>query len=76
MQTVSAILPYIQIALAVLLVTGILLQSRGAAMGSAFGGGDGSIYGERRGSEKTLFTATSVVAILFVAAALIQLALA
>ena len=76
MQTLVAVLPYIQIGLSVLLVAGILLQRRGAAMGSAFGGGDGTMYSERRGSEKTLFTATLVVAILFVALSLIQFLLA
>jgi len=55
----------IQIILAALLITAILLQSKGSGLGAAFGGG-GSIYRtKKRGSEKFLFVATLVLAVLF-----------
>ncbi len=75
MKTIQAILPYIQIVLAVILVTAILLQKTGAQIGGAFGGSDNfsSAYHTRRGFERTLFIITLVVAILFAVCALINL---
>ncbi len=68
-------LPYIQIVLAVILVTAILLQRTGSQIGGAFGGGDNfsSAYHTRRGFERTLFIVTIVVAILFAVTALVSL---
>jgi preprotein translocase subunit SecG len=67
MELVTAALPYIEIALAILLVAGILLQQRGATLGGAFGGDNfSSTFNKRRGAEKFLFQATIVIAILFV----------
>lgn len=67
METLSAGLPYIQIALSLLLIIGIVLQNRGASLGGAFGGDNfASTFYKRRGAEKFLFNATIVVAILFV----------
>ena len=62
-------MPYIQIVLSILLVLGILLQQSEAALGGAFGGGDSfsSSYHTKRGAEKTIFIATIVIAIIFVA---------
>lgn len=69
METISAVLPYIQITLSLLLIVGIVLQNRGASLGGAFGGDNfASTFYKRRGAEKFLFNATIVVAILFVAA--------
>jgi preprotein translocase subunit SecG len=75
MKTIQAILPYIQIILAVILVAAILLQRTGAQIGGAFGGSDNfsSAYHTRRGFERTLFILTLVIAILFVVASLISL---
>ena len=63
---ILAILPYIQIALSVLLVAAILLQQTESSLGGAFGGGDtmGGTYHTRRGAEKFLFHSTIVLAIL------------
>ncbi len=67
METLSAGLPYIQIALSLLLIAGIVLQNRGASLGGAFGGDNfASTFYKRRGAEKFLFNATIVIAILFV----------
>ncbi|MCE9643750.1 preprotein translocase subunit SecG [Candidatus Parcubacteria bacterium] len=73
MQVVSTVLPYVQIALAVLLASFILLQQRGAGLGGALGGGDGFGYNTRRGAEKILFNASIVTAVFFVASTLIAL---
>lgn len=75
MKTIQAFLPYIQIVLAVILVTAILLQRTGAQIGGAFGGSDNfsSAYHTRRGFERTLFIVTIVIAILFAITALISL---
>lgn len=67
METLSAGLPYIQIALSLLLIAGIVLQNRGASLGGAFGGDNfASTFYKRRGAEKFLFNATIGIAILFV----------
>lgn len=54
-----------QIILSVLLIVTILLQSRGAGLGSAWGG-EGQLYGTRRGVEKMLFRLTVLISILFI----------
>jgi len=72
METLTAALPYVQIVLSLLLILGIVLQNRGASLGGAFGADNfASTYYKRRGAEKFLFNATIVVAILFVAAAVV-----
>jgi protein translocase SecG subunit len=70
----AQILPYIQVALSILLIVGVLLQRSEAGLGSAFGG-DGMSGGRysRRGFEKLLFNSTIVVSILFVLAAFASL---
>lgn len=73
MDSLLSILPYIQIVLAVILIGAILMQQRGAGLGGAFGGGEGTVHYERRGFEKTLFKGTILVAILFVAASALPL---
>ena len=58
-----------QIAVSVLLIAAILLQSRGTGLGTTFGG-EGNIYRTKRGLEKTLFRSTIVFAVLFFAISL------
>ena len=71
METLKAILPYIEITLSLLLIIGIVLQQRGAGLGGAFGGDNfASTFYKRRGAEKFLFNATIVIAVLFVASAI------
>jgi preprotein translocase subunit SecG len=67
MALLSSALPVIQVVLALLLIGGILLQQRGAGLGSAFGGDISETYYTRRGAEKLIFQGTIIVAILFVA---------
>ena len=67
MQFIASILPYIQVALSILLIAAVLLQSRGSSLGGAFGGDNaGSTFYKRRGAEKTLFQVTLVPWVLFV----------
>ena len=67
-------LPYVQIVLSVLLVGAILLQQSEGSLGSAFGGGQsGSGWHTKRGLEKQLFITTIVIAVLFVASAILAL---
>jgi preprotein translocase subunit SecG len=71
METLTAILPYAELTLSLLLIVGIVLQQRGAGLGGAFGGDNfASTFYKRRGAEKFLFNATIVVAVLFVASAI------
>ncbi|MCA9363146.1 preprotein translocase subunit SecG [Candidatus Kaiserbacteria bacterium] len=66
-EAVQPALPYIQIILSILLVSGILLQQRGSSLGGAFGGDNfSSAFHKRRGSELFLFKFSVIVAILFV----------
>lgn len=75
MQLLATILPYVQIALAVLLAAGILLQQTGSSVGGAFGGSDnfGAGFHTRRGAEQILFNATIVIAIVFVLSVFLKL---
>lgn len=66
------ILFILQIVVPVLLVLLILLQQRGTALGSAFGG-EGGFYLKRRGIEKKIFWGTVTLAILFLAISLLNL---
>jgi len=68
----KSFLPIAQIIVAVLLVVFILLQQRGTALGSAFGG-EGGFYATRRGIQKKIFWATVVFGVLFVVLALLNL---
>ena len=66
MEAIAAILPYIQIVLAILLIGAVLLQQTGSGLGGAFGGDNFSAgFHTRRGFEKILFNATITIAILF-----------
>ncbi|MGB2762581.1 MAG: preprotein translocase subunit SecG [Minisyncoccales bacterium] len=72
-------IPYIQIAIAVLLIILILFQQRGTALGSAFGGGGGGegsgFYATRRGIQQKIFWATIALGILFIGLSLLTLGL-
>jgi len=68
-------LPIAQIIVAILLVVFILLQQRGTALGSAFGGEGGGFYATRRGIQKKIFWATIICGVLFIVFALSNLIL-
>lgn len=69
----KTILPFIQIIVAILLIVFILLQQRGTALGSAFGGEGGGFYATRRGIQKKIFWAAIVCGALFIGLALLNL---
>ncbi len=77
MNSLIPLLPYIQIALSVLLVVAILIQKSEAGVGGSFGGSDNFNAGfqTRRGFEKKLFYFTIAIAILFVISSLLIIVL-
>ncbi len=66
------IINIIQIAISVLLIISILLQQRGSGSSAIMGGGSASYY-TKRGFEKTLYTGSIVLAILFIIASLVNI---
>lgn len=74
MTLLASILPWLQIVLAILLVTGILIQRGEEGLGSAFGGSSGGgVSYAKRGVEKQVFIATIIIAILFFITSVISL---
>ncbi len=74
MEALVGILPYIQIALSILLIVTILLQQTGSGLGGAFGADNfSSGFHTRRGMERTLFYVTIVLGVLFAGTALLNL---
>lgn len=71
-MSLVAYLPIAQFITALLLVVLILLQQRGTALGSTFGG-DSGFYGTLRGAQKKIFYLTIGVAIIFILLALLNL---
>ncbi|HEX5546358.1 MAG TPA: preprotein translocase subunit SecG [Ktedonobacterales bacterium] len=59
-----AVIQIVQIILGIALTVSILLQARGAGLGSVFGG-TGTVFKTRRGIDKLLFRITIVFAVLF-----------
>ncbi|MCR4334512.1 MAG: preprotein translocase subunit SecG [Patescibacteria group bacterium] len=77
MSQITPLIPYIQIVLAVLLISAVLLQRTGSELGGAFGGSDNfsSAHHTRRGFEKTLFNGTIIISILFIVTSFMALLL-
>lgn len=65
------LLRVLQIILSLSLVGLVMLQSRGGGLGSSFGGG-GVAYSSRKGLEKTIFSLTIAVGILFAIVSLLN----
>ena len=64
---------YIDIALiitSISLVISVILQNKGVGLGGFTGGDSGGVFSQRRGIEKTLFTITIVLSVLFFVLAL------
>lgn len=68
----KAFITIIQMAIAVALVTLVLLQSKGVGLGKAWGG-SGEFYKNRRGVEKILFQLTVLLVVLFLISSLLSL---
>lgn len=62
----------VYIVIAVLVIAFILLQGRGAGLGSAWGGG-GETFTTRRGVEKLTFNLTIFLVVLFLALSIVYL---
>lgn len=63
----------IQIIIAILLIAFIMLQQRGTALGSSFGGEGGGFYSARRGLQKKILWLTIISGALFIGLALLNL---
>lgn len=55
------------IIISVLLILGVIIQSKGAGLGGLTGADTGSIFTARRGVERTLFWITIVLSVIFFA---------
>lgn len=64
-MNLDAILQFVTIGSAFLMILAILLQQRGASLGAGFGS-SGELYTTRRGLDKNLFEVTIVLAVVFV----------
>jgi len=62
----------IQLSSAIILIIAVLLQRRGAGLGSAFGG-QGNVYRTKRGMEKYLFVLTIILAVIFLSISLVNI---
>ena len=62
----------LNIIFSVLIVVFILIQGRGAGLGSAWGGG-GEMFQTRRGMEKIILLMTTILIIIFLVVSLINL---
>jgi protein translocase SecG subunit len=67
------ILTIIQVTTAIALIVLILLQERGGGTSALFGGTEGGLYHARRGLEKTLFTTTISLVIIFALVSILNL---
>lgn len=65
MEILQALLPWLQIILALAITAAVLLQRNDASLGGVFGG-SGNISQTKRGLEKGLFVTTIVLAALFI----------
>lgn len=72
---ISRVLTIIQILISIFLVASILLQQKGAGLGSALGGDSSGVYSTRRGAEKVLFYSTIILSLAFLAISLIRIRL-
>lgn len=62
---IDIILQIVTVVSAILMILFILLQSRGATLGAGFGS-SGELFTTRRGTDKSLYEATIIIAVIFV----------
>lgn len=67
-----SILQIVQVILASLLIVTILIQNKGSGLSGMFGGSS-EIYNQKRGPEKLFFILTIILAIAFIATAIISI---
>ena len=73
MSLLARVLPYAEIIVSVILISGVLLQQSGAEVGGALGGSGESFHHTRRGFEKFLFYLSVVCGILFALLAIVAI---
>ncbi len=73
-MNLDQILQIVMIVSASLMVLCILLQQRGASLGAGFGA-TGELYTTRRGTDKSLYEATIIMAVIFIGSLLVGLLL-
>ncbi|MBI3954493.1 preprotein translocase subunit SecG [Candidatus Collierbacteria bacterium] len=61
----------LQLFTSLILIIMILIQSQGSSLGRSFGGS--TTYHSRRGAERSLFIATIIMAVVFVALSLLNI---
>lgn len=62
------------ILISILLISAVLIQSKGQGLAAAFGG-SGEVYHTRRGAERVVFIGTIVLTILFAVTSLLNVVL-
>ena len=67
------VLQIAQIIISAILIAAIILQQRGAALGSGFGGEGGTFYSTRRGMEKWVYWITIISAAAFLILSVLNL---
>lgn len=70
---------YFQIALIITslaLIASIVLQNKGVGLGGLTGQDMGTVFSARRGIEKTLFTITVILAVVFIVLVMVTIAFA
>ena len=72
LTAVAGYLPVIEIVLGLLIVAGVLMQTRGAGLGAFTDSANQTFY-KRRGGELFLFRMTIVCGVLFILACLLSL---
>ncbi len=73
-MNVNTILQFVMVASSILMVLCILLQQRGASLGAGFGS-SGELFTTRRGTDKSLYEATIILAVIFIGSLLAGLLL-
>ncbi|MEK7113265.1 MAG: preprotein translocase subunit SecG [Patescibacteria group bacterium] len=74
-MSIDEILQITMVVSSALMILCILLQQRGASLGAGFGS-SGELYTTRRGTDKSLYEATIILAVVFVGSLLAGLLLA
>lgn len=72
---IDALLQITMVVSSILMVLCILLQQRGASLGAGFGS-SGELFTTRRGTDKSLYEATIILAVIFVGSLLAGLLIA
>lgn len=72
---IDIVLQIVTVVSAIIMILFILLQARGATLGAGFGS-SGELFTTRRGTDKSLYEATIIIAVIFVLSLLAGLILA